>query len=100
MGIKDRADDRRYYFNLWLNSDEDWAKVDIAERVIKTKVARKYGKVKWLMLHELEKLHPAIICKAIYDAKLADPTEWRPHPDIPEVTEAVQVKMAVGEGEE
>ena len=52
------------------------------------------------MLHELEKLHPAVICKAIWDAKLADPSTWRPHPDIPEVPEAIQIKLPVDEGEE
>ena len=100
MELKDKSQGRRYYFNLWLNSNEDWAKVEIAERVIRTKSIRKYGKSKWLMLHELEKLHPPIICKAIWDAKLADTSQWRPHPDVPEVQEAIQVKIPVEDGEE
>ena len=100
MELKDKAEGRRYYFNLWLNYDEDWAKVEIAERVIHTKSTRTYGESKWLMLHKLEKLHPPVICKAIWDAKLADTSQWRPHPDIPEVLEAIQVRVPVEDGEE
>ena len=100
MELKDKSQGRRYCFNLWLNSDEDWAKVEIAERVIHTKSTRKYGKSKWLMLHELEKLHPAVVCKAIWDAKLADTSQLRPHPDIPEVLEAIQIRVPVEDGEE
>ena len=100
MALKDRAEGRRYFFNLWLNSDEDWAKVEISERIINAKSNRKYGKIKWVMLHDLENMYPPVICKAIWDAKLADPTMWRPHPDIPEVQEAIQIKLPVEEGEE
>ena len=34
MELKDKADGRRYDIHLWLNSDEYWAEVEIAEKVI------------------------------------------------------------------
>ena len=98
--LQKKAITSHFYFQLYMECGGDWAQVEIKEKMLTIHSKTLYGKCRWLMKFELERLYPDFLVDAICKSKMKDSTQWRPNPDVPELESAIQYKCRIEEGED
>jgi len=86
--------DKQSWFNIWLDSDGSWGKVELKEDISRSHVDTGETAVAWLTEGQLADHYKDInIAAAIVAKKRTDDNSWKPHPEVPHLKEAALYKV-------